>query len=224
MKILALEFSSPQRSVALVDAALDGTVLHASEVVRSGGRATPALAMIEELLDHAGIGRESIECLAVGRGPGSYHGIRVAIALAQGWQLARHTPLLGVSSADGIAAQAWRDGIRGRVTAAIDAQRQELYLADYDLRDDGWQNVQPLRIVPVKELSSASPALLLVIGPEITRWFPHGTVVFPRAETLGRLAATRTGFTPGEKLEPIYLRPTTFVKAQPPSFTHETAR
>jgi hypothetical protein len=41
-------------------------------------------------------------------------------------------------------------------------------------------------------------------------------VILPRAGILGKLALARTDFTAGEKLEPIYLRETKFVKAPPP--------
>ncbi len=224
MKILALEFSSAQRSVAFVDAQPGGPVLYAGEVVRSGGRATPAFAMTAEVLSQAGVEREAIECLAVGLGPGSYHGIRVAIALAQGWQLARPTQLLGIGSVEAIAAQAQADGVRGRVTVAVDAQRGELYVADYELADDGWRETQPLRLATVMEVQATCKSGAVFVGPEVTRWFAEGRVVFPRAETLGRLAANRHDFVAGEKLEPIYLRATTFVKVKPPQFTHETAR
>jgi tRNA threonylcarbamoyl adenosine modification protein YeaZ len=224
MKIVALEFSSEQRSVAFVDAQSGGPVLYAGEVVRSGGRATPAFATIAEVLGQTGLEREAIECLAVGLGPGSYHGIRVAIALAQGWQLARGVRLLGISSVDAIAVQAQAEGIRGPVTVVVDAQREELYVAEYDLSDRGGSETQPLRLAPVKEVQAASKAGAVFVGPEVTRWFSEGRVVFPRAEMLGLLAANRSDFVPGEKLEPIYLRATTFVKAKPPQFTHETAR
>ena len=224
MKILALEFSSPQRSVAFVDAKPGGPVLYAGEVVRSGGRATPAFVMIEEVVAQAGVQREAIECVAVGLGPGSYHGIRVAIALAQGWQLARDTRSLGISSAEGIAAQAHADGLRGPITVAVDAQREELYVADYELTASGWREVQPLRLAPVIQVQATTKTGQVLVGPEVTRWFPDGRVVFPRADTLGRLAANRNDFIAGEKLEPIYLRATTFVKAKPPQFPDETAR
>lgn len=217
MKILALEFSSPQRSVAFVDAKPGGPVLYAGELVRTGGRATPALAMILEALDQAGVERETIGCLTVGLGPGSYHGIRAAIALAQGWQLARGTRLLGISSVECIAAQAHADGLRGSVTVAVDAQRGELYVANYEISVSGWREVQPLRLGPVKEVQATMKAGQVLVGPEVTRWFAGGRIVFPRAETLGRLAASQTDFVPGEKLEPIYLRTTTFVKAKPPA-------
>ncbi len=212
MKILALEFSSIQRSVAFVDAKPGGPVLYAGEVVRSGGRATPAFAMIEAVLADAGVGREA------------YHGIRVAISLAQGWQLAREIRLLGLSSVEAIAAQAQAGGIRGSVTVVVDAQRDELYVADYVLDEAGWRETQPLRLAPVKEVQANGTPGASFVGPEVTRWFAGGHVVFPRAETLGRLAANRGDFVAGEKLEPIYLRATTFVKAKPPQFTHETAR
>lgn len=224
MKILALEFSSSQRSVAFVDAQPGGPVLYAGEVVQSGGRATPAFAMAAEVLNQAGVEREAIECLAVGLGPGSYHGIRVAIALAQGWQLARGVRLLGISSVDAIAAQAQAEGVRGPVTVVVDAQREELYVADYELTDKGGCEIEPLRLASVKEVQASCKAEAVVIGPEVMRWFPEGRIFFPRAEVLGRLAANRSDFLAGEKLEPIYLRATTFVKAKPPPFTHEITR
>jgi len=219
MKILALEFSSAQRSVAFVDAKPGGPVLYAGEVVRSGGRATPALAMISDVLDQAGVEREAVECLAVGLGPGSYHGIRAAISLAQGWQFARGTHLLGISSVEGIAAQAQADGLRGSVAVVVDAQRDELYVADYEISSTVWRTVNPLRLAPVTEVLAATKADQVLVGPEVTRWFGEGRVVFPRAETLGRLAANRSDFIAGEKLEPIYLRATSFVKAKPTAMT-----
>lgn len=199
-----------------MDAKPDGPVLYAGEVVRSGGRATPALEMIEEVLAQAGIEREAVECIAVGLGPGSYHGIRAAIALAQGWQLARGTRLLGLSSVDCIAAQAQAEGLFGQITAVVDAQRGELYVADYAINAAGWCAVQPLRLAPVKEVQATSSAGQVVAGPEVTRWVAGGRLVFPRAERLGVLAAQRADFLPGEKLEPIYLREVKFVKAPPP--------
>jgi hypothetical protein len=54
-----------------------------------------------------------------------------------------------------------------------------------------------------------------LIGPEVTRWVRAGRVVFPRAATLGRLALDREDYVAGERLEPIYLRETKFVKAPP---------
>src|SRR5438876_225742 len=106
MKILALEFSSAQRSVALV---VDGQVRGRAQ--ETGTRESRALSLIETALAAAGLERENVDCLAIGLGPGSYTGIRSAIALAQGWQLARGTKILGISSVESLAAQARTDAI-----------------------------------------------------------------------------------------------------------------
>src|SRR5271154_5183469 len=110
MMILALEFSSARRSVAVARA---GVVL--SEAEATGGRATNAFGLIEQALAASQTRREEIEVVAVGVGPGSYTGIRAAIAVAQGWQLARGIKLLGISSVEAIAARAQAEKFFGRV-------------------------------------------------------------------------------------------------------------
>jgi tRNA threonylcarbamoyladenosine biosynthesis protein TsaB len=210
MTILALEFSSPQRSVAVLRT--NGAAA-ACEVVEAGGRGTNAFAMIERTLAETKIEREQIDVLVVGLGPGSYTGIRAAISLAQGWQLARGVKLLGVNSAEAIAAQMRAEKTHGRVNVVIDAQRNEFYLAAYEVAPDGWREISPLTILTKAEVQSQVDAGEILIGPEVTRWFPGGRVIFPRAAALAELAARRSDFTPGEKLEPIYLRETNFVKA-----------
>jgi tRNA threonylcarbamoyladenosine biosynthesis protein TsaB len=208
MTILALEFSSSQRSVAL---ARDGRVL--AETFETGERGTNAFGLIEKVLAAANIGRKEIECLAVGLGPGSYTGIRVALSIAQGWQLARSVKLLGIGSAECLAAQAQARKIFGRVNVVIDAQRGEFYLAAYEISADGLKEVEPLKIATAAEVESLARSEEMLIGPEVTRWFAAGEILFPQAAMLTALAASCNDFTPGEKLEPIYLRMANFTKA-----------
>jgi tRNA threonylcarbamoyl adenosine modification protein YeaZ len=160
--------------------------------------------------------REQIEGLAIGLGPGSYNGIRAAIALAQGWQLACGVKLLGVSSAEAIALEAETAGLHGRVHVVLDAQRNEFYLATWEIAADSRREVEPLRLATLAEVGQQAATGGMIVGPDVTRWFPAGRRIFPRAAAVGRLALGRTDFTPGEKLEPIYLRETKFVKAPPP--------
>ena len=241
MKILALEFSTDRRSAAVLDsgatspggagfqpatgsrAGFQPAISSAGfqpavmgHATQCGSRSTAAFSLIEQALLAAQLEREQIECVAVGLGPGSYTGIRVAISVAQGWQLALGVRLLGLSTVECLVAQAHADGCRGRVNIALDAQRNELYLAGYDLTADGWREVEPLHLAT---LAAAHPLAAhggLFIGPEVRRWFPDGRELFPDAAALVRLAASRTNFIPGEKLEPVYLRETSFVKAPPP--------
>jgi len=232
MKILAVEFSSAQRSVAVWEAggsaaspALLGSALqpplprlaHSQFTMQNSPFSSQrSLGLVEEALAEAHCRREEIGALAVGLGPGSYTGIRGAIALAQGWQLGRETRLLGVSSVECLAAQAQADGGRGPVNIIIDAQRQEFYLARYDLAQTGWREAVALRLAPLAEIQALAAAGQALLGPDIARWFGGGKDLYPAAVMLGRLACARRDFVPGETLEPIYLRETAFKKAPPP--------
>jgi tRNA threonylcarbamoyl adenosine modification protein YeaZ len=211
MKILALEFSSSQRSVAVACGAG-----HVREVIEtSPGHTMQPFGMIESALAQANVERSEIERIVVGLGPGSYTGIRAGIALAQGWQLAREIKLLGISSVEAIAAQAQADGLRGRVNVVVDAQRGEFYLATWELTDAGQHESEPLHIISADEARARADAGQCIIGPEVTRWFPAGKIIFPRAATLATLALARGDFMGDDALEPVYLRETTFVKAPP---------
>ena len=203
--ILAFEFSSARRSVAL---ARGGIVL--SEAMESGGyRVTNAFGLTEKVLADAKILREEVEVIAVGIGPGSYTGIRAAIAIAQGWQLAREVKLLGISSAEVLAAQAQAEKLFGRVNVVIDAQRGEFYLTTWEISELAHKEISQLKIVSAAEIKALKSAGAICVGPEMEQ------VLFPNAAVLAQLAVARTDFLAGERLEPIYLRETTFVKAAP---------
>jgi tRNA threonylcarbamoyl adenosine modification protein YeaZ len=212
MKILALEFSSEQRSAAVLDTEMAERSGAASE---SGGRTTRAFQLIDESLRQANLEREQIDCLAIGLGPGSYTGIRIAISVAQGWQLARDVRLLGVSSIECLAAQARMEGLRGRIHFAMDAQRHEFYVATYELSESAPRVIDALRLVAKGEIEKRLACGEVVAGPEVERTIPGSRALFPTATVLARLAATRTDFISGSQLEPIYLRETNFVKAPP---------
>jgi tRNA threonylcarbamoyladenosine biosynthesis protein TsaB len=209
MTILALEFSSPQRGVAV---ARDGRI-SAEAVETGGGRGTDAFGLIETVLTESKIGREEIEMIAVGLGPGSYTGIRAAIAIAQGWQLAWEIKLLGVSSVEAILAQAQAEKILGRVSVTIDAQRNEFYLATFEISAGGWREMEALKILPAEEVQARAAAGEILIGPETGTLFANYRTIFPGALALAKLAARMKHFVAGEKLEPVYLRETNFVKA-----------
>ncbi|HEY3763006.1 MAG TPA: tRNA (adenosine(37)-N6)-threonylcarbamoyltransferase complex dimerization subunit type 1 TsaB [Verrucomicrobiae bacterium] len=210
MMTLALEFSSSQRSVAL---AKEGVVLN--EAIETGGRGTAAFSMIERVLAAAKVEREQIEMICVGLGPGSYTGIRAAISIAQGWQLARQTRVAGISSVEALAAQAQSDNIFGQVSVVIDAQRNEFSLAVFEVSQNGWKEIESLKIVPPENISTQAAKDRILVGPGVTRWFPQGRDIFPRASHLVRLVRQHGRAIAVEKLEPIYLREMTFAKAVP---------
>ncbi|MBA4147450.1 MAG: tRNA (adenosine(37)-N6)-threonylcarbamoyltransferase complex dimerization subunit type 1 TsaB [Verrucomicrobia bacterium] len=214
MKILALEFSSEQRSVAIASIE-NGQCTVLGSVSETGGRSTRAVSLIERALAESKLEREEIGCIAVGIGPGSYTGIRAAIALVQGWQLATEIKVLGISSAGALASQVHEQGLRGKINIVIDAQKNEFYLAGYDLSENGFSEVMKLHLTSMAEVEGRIAADELVFGPDAGR-FAKGRVLFPAAEAIVRLACSRSDFISATELEPIYLRETNFVKAPPP--------
>lgn len=170
--------------------------------------------MIEQALSQAGVRREEINVIVVGLGPGSYTGIRMSIALAQGWQLARPLELKGVTSADAMVHQAWLIGLRDQVTVAIDAQRGDYYVGGYAIREDGFKSTEALNIAPRAALAERIAAGAKVLIPESTP-LAGSTSLFPTASDLAALVAGKHGVSVTSTLEPVYLRPISFVKAAP---------
>lgn len=213
MKILALEFSSTQRSAAVVQAEPDAEPVLLGRAVESGGHR--ALGLVEESLRQARCEREEIETLAIGLGPGSYTGIRGAIALAQGWQLGRGVQSIGLSSVEVLAAGAEQAAICGPVSIIIDAQRSEYYLSRYEIGPGTWSETEALRLASLAEIEELARLGGRLLGPGVAETFPPAQDAYPDAAMLGRVAATLRNFVPAEKLEPIYLRLTAFKKAPP---------
>ncbi|MHB1307867.1 MAG: tRNA (adenosine(37)-N6)-threonylcarbamoyltransferase complex dimerization subunit type 1 TsaB [Limisphaerales bacterium] len=213
MKILALEFSTDQRSVAI---AVGNRIV--ASVCESGGRATHAFALVEKALNEAGLEREAIDGIAVGLGPGSYTGIRAAIAIAQGWQLARDVKLAGIDSLSCLAHGRQLGGVRGAVGTIVDAQRNEFYLAGYELTDTDCRPSDELRIVSRAEIEQRLARSENLVGPDRTKLVPVSAPDFPPASSLAALALARNHWVDGTALEPVYLRPISFVKAPPPRF------
>jgi tRNA threonylcarbamoyl adenosine modification protein YeaZ len=118
-KFLAIDTSTSRTSVAIIQ---DGKVVFSG--FRDGATAHgPSLpALVQEALAVS-----DVDEVVVGMGPGPFTGLRVGIAFAQSFALARKIPVRGVCSLDAIAAQVTdKDFI-----ITVDARRKEVYWARY---------------------------------------------------------------------------------------------
>jgi len=183
-----------------------------------GSRGTRAFQLITTVLKEAAWERDDVDTIAVGLGPGSYHGVRVAIAIAQGWSVAKHLRLIGVSSADALAAMLVLKGQQAPFIVVIDAQRGEFYRADYTVESGVAREVCALRLAKTAEIHDCLNSGKNVFGPDSADRLPGIREAFPTAATVGFLAARMPTETSGASLEPIYLREPAFVKAPPPRF------
>jgi len=203
MKILALEFSSSQRAVVVSDGANP-----IARVVTDNLKTSPLL-LIDKVLEKGRTDRTEINVIALGIGPGSYTGIRSAIAVAQGWQLAKSVNLNPISSAEVLAATARAQGQRGETHLIIDAQRHEHYHTIWNLTETEQTEMKPLSIIGVVEAFE-----LESFGPD-QPGMHYCKPLYPCAVQLAKLATGRNSYVPGFTIEPIYLRQTEFVKAPP---------
>ena len=108
---------------------------------------TQLIPRIDALLAENGIARGDIACVCVGRGPGSFTGVRIAMATAKGIASALEVGLVGVSSLDAVAWGVWEFGARGEVAVVADAMRKEVYPVRYLVDDAGAHRLEVDRVV-----------------------------------------------------------------------------
>lgn len=226
MKLLAFETSTEACSVALW---LDGEVGERFELAPRR-HAELSLPWAEALLAEAGIGRSQLDAVALGRGPGAFTGVRLAIAVAQGIALALDRPLLPVSTLAVLALRASvpageapaGEAAPHRVYASIDARMGEVYTGAFELRDgeafalDAERVCAPAEAVVPGEnggwlgvgtgFGAAEGALAQRLAP---RFAAIDAQALPHAADLARLAAAayaRGEAIAPELVEPAYLR------------------
>ncbi|OHE85004.1 MAG: tRNA (adenosine(37)-N6)-threonylcarbamoyltransferase complex dimerization subunit type 1 TsaB [Lysobacterales bacterium RIFOXYD1_FULL_69_11] len=216
MKLLAFELATEACSVALWN---DGEVAERFELAPRR-HAELALPWADALLSEAGIGRSQLDAIAVGRGPGAFTGVRLAIAVGQGIALALDRPLVPVSTLAVLAMRATGP----RVLAAIDARMGEVYLGAFEREGD---HVRPLSdevlgapatvVVPEGEWHGVGTGFAAGEGALVQRLRGHSTsqlvhvddTQLPHAADLARLAAVafeQGGAVAADAVEPAYLR------------------
>lgn len=206
MRFAAIDTSTPWCSVAVW---ADGEIASLERL--AGNRHSElALPMLQSLLGKY----DELDALAFGAGPGSFTGLRIACALAQGLALARGVPVLGVSSLEALAEES---GAR-RVGACLDARMREVYYAALEKVDaaDGarWREVMPAQCVAPGEVRRPAGEGWVGCGSGFEaygdlgfeRTFPR---VHPGAAAVAALAAPR--LAAGEGVDaalaaPAYLR------------------
>ena len=105
-------------------------------------------------LERAGYTMADVDAVLVGRGPGSFTGVRIGIATAKGIACGLGRALYGVSTLDAVAWGVWAAGVRGLVGVVGDAMRREVYPGLYRVGKDG-----PERLFEVERVVKAPEAV-----------------------------------------------------------------
>ncbi len=210
--VLAFDTANEVIAIGLgkLDAATQSIECVASvEVEARRASNTQLLPRIDELRAQAGVGRGEIACVAVGRGPGSFTGVRIALACAKGIASALEVGLVGVSSLDAVAWGAWKASERGSLLVVADAMRREVYPVEYRLSDAGVERVTADRVIKAEafaeELDASGGSARLIAGDALRKYadlFEGAGALLPEAlwtpTGAGLLMALRASWRAGE--------------------------
>lgn len=145
--ILNIETSTTVCSVALADS---GKVLAQREINAGYTHAENLHVFIEQVLKEAGLVPADLEAIAVGRGPGSYTGLRIGVSAAKGLAYALSVPLISVSTLLQMALAASQQQSNCYYCPMLDARRMEVYL---EVFDEVMQSIRPVSALVLNEAS-----------------------------------------------------------------------
>ena len=204
--VLALDAASPLVSVAL---GRGGRVLaaRAEPISRSSRR---LLEMVAEVLAEAGVELARVEGLAALRGPGSFTGLRIALATALGLQMALDLPATALPTLQALATFAPPDA--PVAVGAVDALRGE-WTVERFVPGPFPRSLGEPALLPAREIGRLAPAALVGFGVSALPAAPGVAAVEPgplAPAALALLAAAPPGavaWDPELLTSPIYARP-----------------
>jgi tRNA threonylcarbamoyladenosine biosynthesis protein TsaB len=216
MRLIAFDTATEWCTAALWS---DGELAVREE--RAGQRHSELLVpMVMDLLAEAGMKLNQLDGLAYGMGPGSFTGLRIACGVAQGLALGAGVPVLGVSTLEALAEEAWMADGADRVLACLDARMHEVYAGLYQRHADAWACIAGPVVCPPASVPVPPTPGFVGVGsgfeayPELSA-MGHGILglvdgrCIPHARAVARLAAPRFARgegQPPEAAEPLYIR------------------
>jgi len=180
----------------------DGEVLFESERSAQEECNKFLFPMLDEMFKKTNTSIDKIDAFAVGIGPGSFTGTRIAVTVMKGLAYLENKPIIGVSSLD-IIAYNLRGNVEELICPIIDAKRCNLYSAIYRKRSDMLEKISEYLLVPWSELLSRVGPKVFFLGDginlyrkEILKKIPEAKIAvqylwYPKAGNLGIIAYER---------------------------------
>jgi tRNA threonylcarbamoyl adenosine modification protein YeaZ len=212
--LLAIDTSTDSASLALVQ---DSQVL-AEATWRCGqNHSIELLPRLASLLNEAKVGLQSIDCVMVAKGPGSFNGLRVGLSTAKGLAFSLEIPIIGISSLELEAYQYAESDLP--ICPIFNAGRGEIATALYQNKDN-WRQLMPEHITTVEALDSEIKGKTLfcgeylpLIASQLKKRLKGRALIAPdqprRASLMAELAKERIkagDYDHPATLQPLYLR------------------
>ncbi len=213
MYLLGIDTSGKQGSVALARGDADTFQVLGVASLTGGAFSAQLVPQIADLLAQLGLGRLDIGGLAAASGPGSFTGLRVGLAAVKGLAEVLQVPIAVVSVLEALAAE---DGREGKVVAALDAGRGEVFAAEFEVSGGTARLCQQCLFTPEELASVLAVAPRQVVTPDARlaeslkqRGVPVREATRPGSEVIARLGLKKIlagqTVTP-EQLDADYIR------------------
>jgi tRNA threonylcarbamoyladenosine biosynthesis protein TsaB len=216
-RILLIETSTAQLTAALAE---DGDVTASRISGEPRMQASLTAPFIKEIMDEKGLTFKDLDAVCVGKGPGSYTGLRVGVSTAKGLCFGAGLPLLAVGTLDTLVSEAHRLGVVPEgcryIVPMVDARRMEVYAAVFT--PDGRQltETKPVIVDPDSFSAELADGPVLFIGDgalkcreTLVSGNAHFAAAYPTAMAMAPLAETAWTEKRFEDLayfEPFYLK------------------
>jgi tRNA threonylcarbamoyladenosine biosynthesis protein TsaB len=222
MLILAIDTSGQSGGITLADADKESFRVIESAAIAGGTFSAQLIPTLAALLKNHGYGVKDLDGFAAASGPGSFTGLRVGLSAIKGLAETLHKPIATVSVLEALASLADGDG---KIAAAMDAGRKEIFLGLYERSEKKPpQNCDHTLLLKREELltqqdflatlSTERPAVIITSDAAIAELAAacHSVVVVvtpPGSEVIARIGAGKllAGDTVSvEALDANYLR------------------
>lgn len=221
--ILSIETGTDICSVALAN---DGELMALRESDEGRDHAKKVALFVDELLRETGVQPSDLDAIAVGKGPGSYTGLRIGVSFAKGMCYALNIPLIALGSLDALTEVAREDYDAGildieeeewshaYLCPMVDARRMEVYTQIFDTEGVAVSEVTAEVVTPESFASWRTNGKLVIFGngsAKCTETLPDAiqVSVSPSARGLVRLAEEAFKAERFEDIayfEPFYLK------------------
>ncbi len=211
MKILAIESSAKAASVAIAD----GGKILAEMFINTGLKhSVTIMPAIEELCKATGINVSDMDRIAISRGPGSFTGLRIGMAVAKGLAWASDIPCCAVSTLEAAAINVAH--MEGIICAVMDARAGQVYNAIFSAKGGVLTRLCEDRAISIqdllRELSEKKDVIFVGDGADICYNESHGAfsivpehLKYQRASGVALLAPDAETIS-AEALAPEYIR------------------
>lgn len=171
MKLLALDSSGLVASVAVVE---DDNLIGEYTVNYKKTHSQTLLPMLDTVAGMIDLDLQSVDAIAVAKGPGSFTGLRIGSATAKGLGLALDKPLVEVPTVDGLAYNLW--GAADVVCPLMDARRNQTYTGLYEFIDGQMHVIEAQCAVDIAQIVERINALgraVIFLGDGVSVFRPY---------------------------------------------------